>query len=180
VRTRVVTSVLAVAAVAVAPAGCGSGSGGAAAPAVPASRLETQAGRLLGGGVAAFRRQLAALKGTPVVVNQWASWCGPCRFEFPILAARARDMRVFVAFLGVDSNDSRADAQRFLRQERVPYPSFFDPDVSIGRTFRGGALWPTTAFYDATGKLIHTHVGPYTSAAQLDADIQRHAVDARP
>jgi cytochrome c biogenesis protein CcmG, thiol:disulfide interchange protein DsbE len=169
----------ALAALALAVAGCGSGGAGTASPAVPAARLSDQAGQLLGGGTGAFRRQLAALRGTPVVVNQWASWCGPCRFEFPVFASLARRHRGRVAFLGVDSQDSRDDARRFLRQLRVPYPSFYDPDVSVARTFRGGAAWPTTAFYDAGGRLVHTHVGPYDSAASLDADVRRYAVGGR-
>lgn len=164
---------------ALATAGCGAGGAGRASPAVPAARLSDEAGKLLGGGVEGFQRQLAALRGTPVVVNQWASWCGPCRFEFPVFASLAGRYRGRVAFLGVDSQDSRGDAARFLRQLRVPYPSFFDPDVSVARTFRGGAAWPTTAFYDAAGRLVHTHVGPYTQAATLAADVRRYAVAGR-
>jgi thiol-disulfide isomerase/thioredoxin len=141
--------------------------------------LHDQSCDLLGGGAAAFKGRLASLKGHPVVVNQWASWCGPCRFEFPVFASLARRYRGRVAFLGVDSQDSRDDARRFLRQLRVPYPSFYDPDVSVARTFRGGAAWPTTAFYDAAGGLVHTHVGPYDSAASLDADVRRYAVAGR-
>jgi cytochrome c biogenesis protein CcmG/thiol:disulfide interchange protein DsbE len=177
VTVRACTPALAVLALVV--AGCGSGGSGTASPAVPAARLGAEAGQLLGGGTAAFRRQLGALRGTPVVVNQWASWCGPCRFEFPVFASLARRYRGHVAFLGVDSQDSRDDARRFLRQLRVPYPSFYDPDVSVARTFRGGAAWPTTAFYDAAGGLVHTHVGPYDSAASLDADVRRYAVAGR-
>jgi cytochrome c biogenesis protein CcmG/thiol:disulfide interchange protein DsbE len=177
VTVRACTPALAVLALVV--AGCGSGGAGTASPAVPAARLGAEAGQLLGGGTAAFRRQLGALRGTPVVVNQWASWCGPCRFEFPVFASLARRYRGRVAFLGVDSQDSRDDARRFLRQLRVPYPSFYDPDVSVARTFRGGAAWPTTAFYDAAGGLVHTHVGPYDSAASLDADVRRYAVAGR-
>jgi cytochrome c biogenesis protein CcmG/thiol:disulfide interchange protein DsbE len=165
-------------ALATAAGGCG-GQAGRATPPVPAARLSSQAGRLLEGGTAAFQRQLAALRGTPVVVNQWASWCGPCRFEFPLFAGLARRYAGRVAFLGVDSQDSRGDAARFLRERRVPYPSFFDPDVSVARTFRGGAAWPTTAFYDAAGKLVHTHVGAYGNATELETDVGRYAVAGR-
>ena len=71
-------------------AGCGSEEDAPTAPARPASKLGAESGRLVGGGVRAYERQLAALKGTPVVVNQWASWCGPCRFEFPFFREAAR------------------------------------------------------------------------------------------
>src|SRR5919106_4039195 len=65
--------------------------------------LRAQANRLLDGGAEAFERRLRELGGHPVVVNQWASWCGPCRFEFPFFQRLARRYEGRVAFLGVDS-----------------------------------------------------------------------------
>ncbi len=135
--------------------------------------LQSQASAILDGGPTAFRRRLGSLRGYPVVVNQWASWCGPCRYEFPFFQRLARRG---VAFLGVDSKDGRSDAIAFLKQLPVPYPSYFDPDASIARLFRGGLAWPTTAFYGRTGRLLYVHLGAYASEAKLDADIQRYAV----
>jgi cytochrome c biogenesis protein CcmG/thiol:disulfide interchange protein DsbE len=177
VAPRAWSAPLAALAVAGALAGCGSGDA-PSQPAQPAGRLSGESGRLVGGGTAAFQRQLGLLKGTPVVVNQWASWCGPCRFEFPFFASLARGYKGRVAFLGVDSQDSRDGAQRFLREHPVPYPSFYDPDVSIARAFRGGAAWPTTAYYAASGKREYTHAGGYSSRSKLDADIRRYALGA--
>jgi thiol-disulfide isomerase/thioredoxin len=161
---------------AVALPGCGSANDAPSAPATPAAGLSAEASRLVGGGTAAFQRQLRALRGTPVVVNQWASWCGPCRFEFPFLASAARSYRGRVAFLGVNSQDSRDGAQRFLRQHPVPYPSFYDPDVAVARSFRGGRAWPTTAFFDRTGKQVYTHAGGYASRGALDQDVRHYAL----
>ena len=138
--------------------------------------LPAQANRLLGGGPPAFRAQLAALRGTPVVVNQWASWCGPCRFEFPFFQRLAARYRGRVAFLGVNAQDSRGAARRFLREYPTPYPHFFDPSTAISREFRGGFAWPTTAFYDARGKLTRSHAGGYASQARLDRDIRAFAL----
>lgn len=156
-------------------AGCGSDSSEPAAPAQGAASLDAQAGRLLGGGTAAFNAQLARLKGTPVVVNQWASWCGPCRFEFPFFRTAAEKYQGRVAFLGVNSQDSSDAARAFLKRNPVPYPSFEDQSTAIARTFKGGRAWPTTAFYDASGRLVNVHPGGYATAAKLDEDIRAYA-----
>lgn len=144
---------------------------------VALQRLHTQANQLIGGGPAAFRARLAELRGTPVVVNQWASWCGPCRYEFPFFQRLAKRYDGRVAFLGVDSQDSRSNAASFLKKFPVPYPHFEDGDTSIARTFGGGRAWPTTAFFAASGKLRFTHVGGYATQAKLAEDIRRYALD---
>ena len=129
------------------------------------------------GGVAAFERELARLRGRPVVVNQWASWCGPCRLEFPFFQQLSERYRGRVAFLGVNSQDSRVEARDFLARYPTPFPHFSDPDTRVARVFRGGRAWPTTAFYTADGKLNYTHQGQYPTADDLDRDIRRYAID---
>jgi cytochrome c biogenesis protein CcmG/thiol:disulfide interchange protein DsbE len=131
--------------------------------------------QLVDGGPEAFKRQLAALKGHPVVVNKWASWCGPCRFEFPFFQRLARKYAGKVAFLGVDSRDVEEDARKFLEDFPVPYPSFGDPKGEIANVFRGDRTSPTTAFYDSHGELVLPKQGGYASRAALDADIRRYA-----
>lgn len=159
-------------------AGCGgtqvSGSAPGALPRnVGPSRA--QASELLDGGPSAFQARLASLRGKPVVVNQWASWCGPCRFEFPFFQHLSKRYSGRVAFLGVDAKDARSDATAFLKKFPVPYPHFYDEDASIARTFGGGRAWPTTAFFDRAGKLVFTHIGAYATQAKLDQDIARYA-----
>jgi len=172
---------------AAAVAACGSreppaSAGRAAAPtgpppSAPALRqLEAERSRLLDGGTDGFKRRLAALRGHPVVVNQWASWCPPCRYEFPFFQRLAAKYRGRIGFLGVDSNDNRGDAKQFLREFPTPYPHYFDPDTEIARLFRGGQAWPTTAFYDSKGKLARAHLGAYASQAKLDEDIREFAL----
>jgi cytochrome c biogenesis protein CcmG/thiol:disulfide interchange protein DsbE len=165
---------------ALAAAGCGSSSptGGSANAARPAAitALPARQNDLLDGGVRAFRSQLVALRGHPVVVNQWASWCGPCAYEFPFFRRLAEKYRGQVAFLGVDSQDNRGDAAGFLARHPVPYPSYLDQDTSIARSFRGGGAWPTTAYFNAAGKRTETHPGAYASQAKLEQDIRSHAI----
>jgi thiol-disulfide isomerase/thioredoxin len=162
-------------------AACGAeGSLAPTTPPAPVPKRTTaqarDAGRLLDGGVPAFKARLASLRGTPVVVNQWASWCGPCRFEFPFFIRLARKHQGRVAFLGVDSQDSRAGGERFLRDFRTPFPHFFDPSTAIARSFKGGFHWPATAFYDARGRRTYTHAGAYASQGAVERDIRRYAL----
>lgn len=164
-------------------AGCGqsvsSSTGPAPTPArEPALRkIQSQDSRILDGGVPAFKARVAALRGHPLVVNQWASWCPPCRREFPYFQRAAARLGGRVAFLGVDAADNRGDAEKFLKSFPTPYPHYFDPDNKIDRLFRGGAAWPTTAFYSAEGKLIYTHPGAYRNVSDLEQDIRRYAIN---
>ncbi len=139
--------------------------------------LYEQGGKIVPGGLDAFSQQLADVKGYPVVVNNWASWCIPCRTEWPWLQQAAADDLDRVAFMGVNTDDEDAAAQTFLDGHPVPYPSFADPDKAfidaVGATTVGGL--PNTLYFDRNGELVYTHQGPYTSEAQLDADIQKYA-----
>src|SRR6478736_8786061 len=72
----------------------------------PLASLHRQSSQLLPGGPQAFRKRLASLKGYPVVVNNWASWCVPCRSEFPLFQSQAVQKGKKVAFLGVNAGDS--------------------------------------------------------------------------
>jgi cytochrome c biogenesis protein CcmG/thiol:disulfide interchange protein DsbE len=167
--------------------GCGSsdesGSGSpppnyakalAGAPA-PLAALYKQANELLPGGIDAYEKRIEQLRGYPVVVNVWASWCVPCRQEFPVLQKLAARYGKEVAFLGVDSEDSDDAAATFLREEPVPYPSYTDPDKDILESL-GGRGFPDTAFYDSSGELVYLKQGPYREGSELEADVRRYAL----
>jgi thiol-disulfide isomerase/thioredoxin len=147
----------------------------AGAPA-PLAKLHAEDSRLLTGGRDAFKARLAELKGHPVVVNKWASWCGPCRAEFPDFQKASVKYGKRVAFLGVDGNDNRGDAQKFLEQYPVPYPSYEDPSGEIAQVLNATVAFPTTVFYDRRGKVAYLHQGQYLTGAKLDQDIQRYAL----
>jgi thiol-disulfide isomerase/thioredoxin len=144
----------------------------------PLVAIREEANELLDGGVDAFDRRLEELRGTPVVVNKWASWCGPCRFEFPYFQTLAAERGGEIAFLGIDSNDSDAAAAQFLEQLPLPYPSYLDPDSKVADEIKAPVAFPATAFYDRGGELVYTHAGPYTSEAELAADVERYALGA--
>jgi cytochrome c biogenesis protein CcmG, thiol:disulfide interchange protein DsbE len=138
-------------------------------------RLYARPATLLPGGPSAFKRELTALRGHGVVVNKWASWCGPCRFEFPFFQRQAAKRGARVAFLGVDAEDGWDAGRRFLKKFPVPYPSFFDAHSDIAAVFRGDRVFPTTAYYDSKGALVYTKQGGYASESVLARDIARYA-----
>jgi cytochrome c biogenesis protein CcmG/thiol:disulfide interchange protein DsbE len=145
----------------------------AGAPPVLAN-LYSNGDALLPGGADGFQAELAKLKGYPVVVNVWASWCGPCRAEFPNFQRASADRGDKVAFLGVDALDTDPAAKTFLEEFPLPYPSVTDPDQQMKHEL-GLRGYPATAFYDSTGKLVHLKQGPYTSLDELQADIDKYA-----
>jgi thiol-disulfide isomerase/thioredoxin len=140
----------------------------------PLAALHSQSNRLLPGGRDAFEQRLRELRGHPVVVNKWASWCGPCRAEFPIFQRVATDRGHEVAFLGVDARDKRPAASRFLERYPVPFPSYEDPDESIARALGAPTNFPVTVFLDARGRTAFVHQGGYRARADLIADLERH------
>jgi cytochrome c biogenesis protein CcmG/thiol:disulfide interchange protein DsbE len=141
----------------------------------PLAGLHRQANQLLKGGSGAFRRRLAALRGYPVVVNKWASWCGPCRAEFPFFQRLGVRLGKRVGFLGVNGNDNNDAARRFLREFPVTYPSYSDPDLKVSAVFNAVQAFPTTAFYAPSGALSYVHQGAYATERKLAQDIDRYA-----
>ena len=141
----------------------------------PLAALHEQSAALLDGGTEAFAARLAALKGRPVVVNKWASWCGPCRAEFPVFQRLSTRLGNQVAFLGLNSGDNREDAAAFLREYPVPFPSYVDPAEKIARSIGAAANYPITVFYGRDGRRAFVHQGQYRTEADLAADIARYA-----
>lgn len=146
----------------------------AGAPA-PLAALYKQGNELLPGGADAYEQRIEQLRGYPVVVNVWASWCGPCREEFPVLQKLSARYGKEVAFLGLNSEDSDDAAATFLREEPVPYPSYTDPDKDVFDSL-GARGFPDTAFYDRSGELVYLKQGPYREDSELEEDLRRYAL----
>jgi cytochrome c biogenesis protein CcmG, thiol:disulfide interchange protein DsbE len=152
-----------------------AGSTGPDTPGTPASAtgvlLPSTPAELPSFDVGTFRELLTQLHGTPVVVNVWASWCGPCKVEGPQLAQLAQRYQGTVQFLGVDIQDSRPAAQAFIERYGWIYPSVFDEQGAI-RDGLGFIGQPVTVVYDRTGKQVHVFPGA-TSAEDLAQQIDR-------
>lgn len=147
----------------------------AGAPA-PLAGLHKQGNELLDGGTSAYEERIERLGGFPIVANVWASWCIPCRQEFPVLQKLSARYGKKVAFVGVNSEDSNDAATTFLREVPVPYPSYTDPDKEILSSLGGLGGLPDTAFYDSSGELVFLHQGEYRDDAELEADVRRYAL----
>jgi cytochrome c biogenesis protein CcmG/thiol:disulfide interchange protein DsbE len=137
--------------------------------------LYKQGNELLDGGAGAYKARLKQLRGHPVVVNKWASWCGPCRYEFPFYQRQAVKRGKRIAFLGVNSDDPGDGGRQFLDENPVPFPSYKDPRLAVAASFNAVQATPATAFYDSQGKLAFVHQGSYASEAKLAQDIERYA-----
>jgi cytochrome c biogenesis protein CcmG/thiol:disulfide interchange protein DsbE len=121
------------------------------------------------------RVDLPELRGRPVVVNFWASWCIPCRDEAPILNASARAHTGEVVFLGVDVQDLRRDALAFLREFKAPYVSVRDRGNGTYEDY-GLTGVPETYYLDGKGHII-AHSPGAVSRTSLEAGIV-HALQA--
>jgi len=139
------------------------------------ARLHVQASQLLGADPA-LQARLRSLRGYPVVLNAWASWCGPCREEFRLLAQASAAYGRRVAFLGADTDDSTADAQAFLSSHHVSYPSYQVSTAQLQRLLPQGLEGlPTTIFIAPDGRINYVHTGQYDSLGTLEADLTTYA-----
>lgn len=137
-------------------------------------RLHAQAGKLLG-STAALSARLHALRGHPVVVNVWGSWCTQCVGEFPYLATASARYGRQVAFVGVDSNDNSGNARTFLASHPISYPSYTSTPQALAPLAAIQGM-PETIFINARGKVVHIQVGAYQSLPALEHDIGQYSI----
>jgi cytochrome c biogenesis protein CcmG/thiol:disulfide interchange protein DsbE len=122
------------------------------------------------GRAAQSKLALADLRGYPVVINFWASWCGPCRSEIPRFTAAASRLHGKVAFLGIDVQDVTSDARAFLPRYAVNYVSVRDGGDGTYADY-GLTGVPETYFVDARGRVVR-HVPGVVSQSALDQGLR--------
>lgn len=111
-------------------------------------------------------------RGTPLVVNFWASWCPPCVAEMPDLEAVHQASNDQVAFVGVNTQDTVEAAEDLVEQTGVTYDLVRDPDGELFRAF-GVFGMPSTFYVDASGAIVHQHTGLLTRDDLVD-DLEAH------
>ncbi len=109
---------------------------------------------------------LASYKGTPVLVNFWATWCTPCVQEMPLLEAAHKKWGSKVQFIGIDRQDYKPDAVTFAAKAHVSYPLASDPNATLDGAYRLRGM-PTSVFIDRDGHIVDQVTGPVTRS-QLD------------
>ena len=133
-----------------------------AAPHFDLSRLDRQ-GKL----------SLASLRGKVVVLNFWASWCGPCKSEAPRFEAAWRRYHAQgVVVVGVDAQDFSGDARRFIRRFKLTYPNVHDGPGNVLPKY-GVTGFPETYFVGRNGRLVGDRVQGEISEQQLTSGIER-------
>jgi cytochrome c biogenesis protein CcmG/thiol:disulfide interchange protein DsbE len=120
--------------------------------------------------------KLSELRGKPVVLNFWSTWCGPCKQEHPVLQREPRKYPD-VVFLGALYSDEPAAARRFLSAPRMalPYPSLLDPEGTLALDY-GVSGVPETYFVSVDGNVVHKHIAPLDPRTlQACVELARHS-----
>lgn len=114
---------------------------------------------------------LQQFKGKPLVLNLWATWCGPCRREMPVLAA-AQQAHADVQFVFLNQGETLGEVQGFIAGERLILGNVLLDDDAAASTVLGVQAYPSTLFFDAEGRLCELHLGELT-AAGLEHKLRR-------
>jgi cytochrome c biogenesis protein CcmG/thiol:disulfide interchange protein DsbE len=148
--------------------GAAPGSPGASTVIIGSPLIGKPAPAIVGTTLDGAAFDLAAQRGKPVLVNFWASWCGPCREEFPLLEdAAARHAAEGLVVVGVLYKDDPEPARAFVEEQAATWPTVTDPERAIGPAWKVLAP-PQTFFVDGDGVIREVQVGQVRDAAELD------------
>jgi cytochrome c biogenesis protein CcmG/thiol:disulfide interchange protein DsbE len=114
---------------------------------------------------------LEQFKGQPIVLNFWATWCGPCKMEHPILEYAWKKYENQVVFLGIVFEDTEANTKRFLAENGNTFPQLFDPKSTVPVDY-GVSGVPETYFITRDGVIKGKVAAPFSDPRQLDPLIQ--------
>ncbi|MGH2858918.1 MAG: redoxin domain-containing protein [Solirubrobacteraceae bacterium] len=140
----------------------------------PLAALHAQASQLLGSDTQLLAR-VRALRGYPIVVNAWASWCDACQTEYPLFQSASLRYGQKVAFIGADTNDQPGNATTYLAKHPISYPSYQGPSSQLAPLDSIFSL-PDTIFINRAGKVTFRKMGQYDTQGSLDGDIQTYAL----
>lgn len=126
--------------------------------ALPDTRTGTEAPSFTLADLDGAQWSLERLRGNPVVLNFWSTWCGPCKYEHPLLLQAAREYPE-VTFLGIVYSDDPAAVRRYLASAGAAYPHLVDPGGRAAIDYGVGGV-PETFFVDRHGTIVHKQAGP--------------------
>jgi cytochrome c biogenesis protein CcmG, thiol:disulfide interchange protein DsbE len=118
--------------------------------------------------------RLSDFRGRPVILNFWASWCDPCRDEFPVLKQALREHAGDdLAVVGVTYKDIPSDSRAFVRKMKAGWPIGEDERGTVGAEEYGVRALPQTFFIDADGKIVDRYFAGLTSEAELESALDK-------
>ena len=112
---------------------------------------------------------LSSLRGSPVMINFWASWCGPCRDEMPFLQQIYEDRDSYgVTLITVNLRESLSVITQFMQSNNLSFPVLLDTDGSVSLNYNISGI-PTTFFIDKDGIIIEKRLGPFNSVSEIES-----------
>jgi len=162
-------------------AGCSSKPSPPPASQPPASAPDETAAPEIGSLAPDFQLQtldgqtfsLSSVRGKPVLLNFWATWCGPCRFEMPFLQEIYEDYSdEELVLITVDIGESKSDVERFLQREGLSLPTLLDSEAKVARQYKTAAI-PTTFFIDKDGIIRGKQIGAFSGKAAIENGLKK-------